>query len=479
MSQSLPQVIQGGMGVGISNWRLARAVSLYGQLGVVSGTGVDVLFARQLQDGDRGGELRRAASAFPIPGIAQRVVDHYFLPGGRGPTAPYRAVPMYSHRTGAERQQLSMVAAFVEVFLAKEGHDRPVGMNLLTKVQLPTLPTLYGAMLAGVDVVIMGAGIPREIPGALDRLAGHDRAALRLEMIGARGAAPEMLEFDPRDHWPDRTLPAHQLTRPRFLAIVAADSLATMLARKANGRVDGFVVEGPRAGGHNAPPRGEPRSNERGEPLYGERDLVDLEVMRGLGVPFWLAGGVGSPMGLRSALEAGAAGIQVGTLFAFCEESGLRRDIRTQLLEAARDGRVSVRTDPRASPTGYPFKVVEVDGRPFGARDRERVCDMGYLRTIYRRPNGSIGYRCPGEPVGDYVAKGGAVEETEGRRCLCNALLANAGYGQVRAGAAVEPPLVTSGDDLETIAAFLGCRSRYTAEDVLDYLLSFAPAGAT
>ncbi len=40
MSKFLPLVIQGGMGVGVSNWRLARAVSSLGQLGVVSGAGV-------------------------------------------------------------------------------------------------------------------------------------------------------------------------------------------------------------------------------------------------------------------------------------------------------------------------------------------------------------------------------------------------------------------------------------------------------
>jgi nitronate monooxygenase len=36
VSHSLLPIIQGGMGVGISDWRLARAVSLREQLGVVS-----------------------------------------------------------------------------------------------------------------------------------------------------------------------------------------------------------------------------------------------------------------------------------------------------------------------------------------------------------------------------------------------------------------------------------------------------------
>jgi len=36
-----PRIIQGGMGIAVSDWRLARAVSRLGQLGVVSGTAID------------------------------------------------------------------------------------------------------------------------------------------------------------------------------------------------------------------------------------------------------------------------------------------------------------------------------------------------------------------------------------------------------------------------------------------------------
>jgi NAD(P)H-dependent flavin oxidoreductase YrpB (nitropropane dioxygenase family) len=56
-------------------------------------------------------------------------------------------------------------------------------------------------------------------------------------------------------------------------------------------------------------------------PVYGERDVVDSAKMREIGLPFWLAGGIGSPDGLDAAIAAGSAGIQVGTLFAYCEES--------------------------------------------------------------------------------------------------------------------------------------------------------------
>ena len=96
------------------------------------------------------------------------------------------------------------------------------------------------------------------------------------------------------------------------------------MLKKADGKVDGFVIEGFTAGGHNAPPRGRLQLNERGEAICGERDTVDLAKMRALGLPFWLAGGYGSPEKLAEAIHAGASGVQVGTAFAFCEESGLK-----------------------------------------------------------------------------------------------------------------------------------------------------------
>lgn len=466
-NSSLPRIIQGGMGVGISDWRLARAVSLRGELGVVSGTALDTVMVRRLQDGDAGGHMRRAIEAFPMPSVGADVLRLYFRPEGREPGMPYKMLPVYKQVMSRARQLVTVLAAFVEVHLAKEGHPGLVGMNLLTKVQIPTLPSLYGAMLAGVDVILMGAGIPRDIPAALDHLAQHQATSLRFEVDGLPPGREEHLTLDPLAFW---TTTPPELRRPLFLAIIASNSLATMLARKASGRIDGFVIEGPTAGGHNAPPRGEPRFNELGEPLYGERDVVDLTKLAELGLPFWLAGGAGRKGRLQEALAAGAAGIQVGTLFAYCDESGLAEDLKRSVLAHAARGEVTVTTDPRASPTGYPFKVVHWPGDPSACVGRERVCDLGGLRQAYWTPEGRIGFRCSAEPVAAFVRKGGELEDTVGRRCLCNALTADLGLGQVRADGHVEPPLVTSGDDLETIGEFLAGRSRYSAGDVLDFL---------
>lgn len=471
---ALPSIIQGGMGIAVSNWRLARIVSSAGQLGVVSGTGLDTVLVRRLQDGDRDGSIRRALEHFPIPGVANDIVRRYFRRGGRAPGEPYRVLPMYKRAVSAMRERLTMAANFVEVFLAKEGHRGQVGINLLTKVQMPNLASLYGAMLAGVDVVLMGAGIPREIPGALDAFACGEKAALRFEVEGQPADAPLSLTFDPGDHCAGVRL----LPRPRFYAIVAAHTLAATLARKATGQVDGFVVEGSTAGGHNAPPRGALQLNARGEPHYGARDLADLSAMRELGVPFWLAGGVGSPEGLREARRQGAAGIQVGTAFAFSDESGFAPEIKRSVLQDLANGTVGIFTDPRASPTGFPFKIVESPSLVQQAASRQRVCDLGYLRTASRRADGRIIYRCAAAPVAEFIAAGGTEEETVGRRCLCNGLAAAVGLAQTRADGTLEAPLVTSGEAIAQLAPLARGRASYTANDVLSYLLSEEPSVA-
>jgi NAD(P)H-dependent flavin oxidoreductase YrpB (nitropropane dioxygenase family) len=314
----------------------------------------------------------------------------------------------------------------------------------------------------------MGAGIPREIPGVLDNLANHDAVAIKFDVEGLGAGETEYLRFDPREHW----TPTDSLYRPRFLAIISANSLAMTLARKATGRVDGFIIEAPTAGGHNAPPRGDLKLNDRGDPIYGDRDLVDLDKMMALGLPFWLAGGAGSPERLQAAQAAGAVGIQVGTLFAYCEESGFTSALKDQVRRGVMRGDVNVRTDPRASPTGYPFKIVEIAGVNSRAEGRTRCCDLGYLRTAYKEESGRLGYRCAAEPIDTYVKRGGTVEDTDGRKCLCNGLFANIGHAQVRDGGIEELPIITSGDELACLGSFFEKRSDYTAGDVIDHLLS-------
>ena len=466
------QIIQGGMGVAISDWRLARAVSAARQLGVVSGTGIGYVMAARLANGDPGGHVRHALARFPDQEAVRRVLRDFLGTQDRPPRRPRS--PMWSPTPPRRLVELTVLATFVEISLAKEGHGNPVGMNLLEKVQMPTMATLYGAMLAGVDVVIMGAGIPRQIPGILDRLTLHRPVTYRLDISGAADDGL-VIRFDPADIFPGIVRRTGALARPLFLPIVSSTVLARSLLRHSSGNIDGFVVEAPVAGGHNAPPRGPLRLDQSGEPVYGPKDWVDPERMAALGLPFWLAGGEDTPERLERAKAVGAAGVQVGTAFAYCEESGMDPELKRRVLDATMTGGAAVRTDASVSPTGYPFKLVQIAGTlsdPAMYRDRPRLCDVGMLRHVVRCQDGSIVLRCPAEPADRYVAKGGRLEDTAEAMCLCNALLATAGFANRRADGFVEPPLVTSGDGLVRIGRFLRPgRLSYSAADVLAYLL--------
>jgi len=466
------KIIQGGMGVGVSNWKLAQTVSNAGQLGVVSGTALDQMLARRLQDGDEGGHMRRGIDAFPFPVMAKRVWDAYFIPGGKPERTPYRPVPLLAKDNPRDLEELCIVSNFVEVYLAREGHTNRVGINYLEKIQAALLPCIYGAMLADVGYVLMGAGIPLKIPGVLDRFALHQPAAYNLHVTGAIEGDDTMMRFDPADFIEGNTTP---LKRPKFLAIVSSNTLAITMLRKANGKVDGLIIETRTAGGHNAPPRGKLQLSRSGEPIYGERDDIDLKKLRELGAPFWLAGGYGRPEKLREAIAQGANGVQVGTAFEFASESGLRDDYRQALIGKVIAGSASVFTDPLASPTGFPFKVARLENT-YSEEDliasRPRICNLGFLREAYRTAEGEIDYRCPSEPLSLYVSKGGDPQDTVGRKCICNGLLANVGFPQVLNGDRTELGIVTAGDDIETVLQFLPPnQARYSAVDVIAEVL--------
>lgn len=465
-----PPIIQGGMGVAVSGWRLARQVSRAGQLGVVSGTAMDAVLSRVLQDGDPGGHYRRAMDAFPSPAMAQRVLDKYFVDGGKAEGAPYKPMPKLSLELSPAAQELAVVGNFAEVWLAKDGHDGVVGVNCLEKVQMATPTALFGAMLAGVDYVLMGAGIPREIPALLRALAEGAPGRVSVDVVG--GKLRHYAEVDPAAILGAELPP---LTRPDFLAIISVDQLASYLYRDPEIRPDGFVVERPPAGGHSAPPRGKMQLDEHGDPVYGARDEARLEAMAAIGLPFWMAGAYSTPAMVAEARAAGAVGVQVGTLFALSDESGLSGGPKEQLRDRLRSGELAVRNDPRASPTGFPFKVADLEGTMSEQtvyEERPRLCDLSYLRQPFEREDGVVGYRCASEPVHMYLKKGGAEADTVDRKCLCNGLMANIGLGQHRKDGYVEDMIVTLGQDLVGASELIERHPQgWSATQALDYLL--------
>lgn len=459
------------MGIGVSDWRLARTVSSCGQLGVVSGTGIDIVIARRLQRGDPGGHVRRALSHFPVPEIAQRVIDRYFREGDAATARNFKLVPAYTLYVNKDLYELAVCANFVEVWLAREGHDGLIGINYLEKIQLGHLPALYGAMIAGVDYVLMGAGIPLQIPGAIDKLSLHEKASYKVTVENSAPDKSYSVHFDPATILPNPTAP---LKRPNFLPIVSSVTLANLMATKASGAINGFVIEGAIAGGHNAPPRGKLRLNENNEPVYGERDIVDLAQIREIGLPFWLAGGYASPEKIAEAIATGATGVQLGSIFALSRDSGLRTEFKRQIIRRAFQNDLEVRTDALASPSGFPFKVVTLDdtlSEHGNYNARPRICDVTRLRHPYVREDGAVAFRCPAEPVADYLKKGGKQEETEGRKCLCNSLLSAIDLPQHQKYGYTEQPLITLGQDVSFLPSMIEDENgEYGAADAIDYL---------
>jgi NAD(P)H-dependent flavin oxidoreductase YrpB (nitropropane dioxygenase family) len=469
MSEHLPVIIQGGMGIAVSNWELAKTVSLKGQLGVVSGTAIDNVMARRLQDGDKSGNTRRALAAFPNQEIVQKILAKYFIDGGKAPETPYVMVPKITLDQKRDAQEILIVANFVEVWLAKEGHDGLVGINFLHKIQMTTAASVLGAMLAGVDYIIMGAGIPRELPKLIRQISKLEVGSVPVDVIGGPAA---QTTINPLDFVPAGT----KIKKPKFLAIISVDVLGTYLARDEETRPDGFIIEHNSAGGHNAPPRGKWEFDANGEPIYGPKDIADIEKMKNLDLPFWLAGTYGSPERVKAALNQGAAGVQVGTLFAISNHSGFSGKTRKQLLDKLKSDTLEIKTDVKASPTSFPIKIAKLEGHTStseGFAARPKLCDLGYLREPAISETGRTIYRCPSEPDDQFIKKGGAVEDIDGRKCLCNGLMANIGLPQVRKDGYVEAPIVTLGSDIEGAKVLLKSHpDGYGADEAVNWLLS-------
>lgn len=458
------------MGIGVSNWKLAREVARQGEVGVVSGTCIDTVMIRELQDGDPHGR-REVLRQYPDREIAEEVIDQFYIEGGKNQNEPYDLLPIHQFHPTIRSQKILSLATFSEVRMAQAGHDGSIGINLMAELKRYTLPCIYGATLAGVTAIFIGAGIPLEEAKQIPRLAKGRQAQLRLNVEENQTNQSEQTyhyTLDPADLFSSPPT----CSTPDFYPIVSTDALARILDRKlSDDLISGWVLERPAAGGHNAPPRNK-EYTEKGNPIYDEKDVPDLDRFRSLDAPFYLAGGYGHPEKLREALDLGADGVQVGSLFSLTEESGYAGEDTRQLIKAIHEDRVTITQDGQISPTGFPFNVIEQDGEPSArekAEERNRICDLGYLRTPFIDKNGKVRGRCPAEPVENYVRKGGEKTKTKNRACLCNALLANIDLAQQRKNGP-EPQIFTGGKQLENLPLGSKDSPSYTAEDVIEYL---------
>lgn len=323
-------IVQGGMGIGVSLHPLACAVAIAGGLGLLSSVCLD------------------------------RIV---------------------SERVGHEVDTREAVRR--EVASAKAGGGL-AGINIMVALQRDYESAVRGAIDAGADAIVSGAGLPLSLPAikppgdtALIPIVSSARA---LDLICRR--------------W----------ERQRY-------------------RPDAVVLEGPLAGGH----------------LGFRADQVDLEentlerllppvkeVAQAHGdFPVIVAGGIYTHEDIRRFLALGADGVQMGTRFLATDESSAS-DAYKQAVLRARPEDILVANDP-GSPCGLPFRVLRESPMYQSALARRRPpkCDKGYV--LGKDAQGRF-TRCP------------AKEDNEHSFCICNGLRSAAGYDTAK-----EEPLYTAG----------------------------------
>jgi NAD(P)H-dependent flavin oxidoreductase YrpB (nitropropane dioxygenase family) len=454
----MPRLIQAGMGVRVSSCTLANTTSRLGALGVVSAVGLRHIVIEEIRQGRE--DVIAVAKTFPLGSYVDAIMQ--FAPGGAKHRRPAPLDDPDPVR-GDLPKRLSVIAAYVEVIRAKQGHRGKVGNNVMWKCALTVLPSIYGAMLAGVDSLLCGAGVPMELPDIVRRIrAGQDLEYKPLHGTGTN-ATLTIAQDDPAALFAETELPKMM---PILSNFAFPRRIVDIWAREMDGaRPFAFILENHEAGGHNAPPRNKSE--------FGELDDIDsyFDRVHALGVPIYVAGAFpsgGSRSDLLYWMSRGAYGVQVGSRFALCDESGMRRDLKDAVIEQNARGEEHLVTHARVSPTGYPFKYREIPGTlsdPAVHAERKRLCNKGYLLQGHYedRPDGTIRetYICPAMPEKQYRRLGGTDEEMDDRVCLCNTLLAAVGLAPVD-----EPPLVTLGQSGSL------CTERRTAREVIEDILT-------
>ncbi len=323
-------IIQGGMGVGVSLSPLASAVAREGGVGIVSSACLDRLASK---------------------------------------------------RTG--RRLNTYEAAYEEVSLAKASGGIS-GINIMVALVRDYENSVRGALDAGADVIISGAGLPLGLPAIQQ----------------------------PKD--------------TALIPIVSSARALDLICKKwerLGYRPDAVVLEGPLAGGH----------------LGFKIDQIDLEsnrlenlfppvkeMARKYGdMPVIVAGGIYTHEDVRKFLKMGADGVQMGTRFLATEESSASQEYKNAVIQAKEED-IVVASKP-GSPCGLPFRVIKQSPMYVSAMQRLRKpkCDKGYV--LLKDDEGKF-TRCP------------AKESNENCFCICNGLLSSAGYNRDK-----EEPLYTVG----------------------------------
>ncbi len=329
-------IVQGGMGVGVSLHPLASAVAKEGGLGIVSSACLDRLVSK---------------------------------------------------RTG--KKVNTYEAAYEEVSRAKASGGL-AGINIMGALVRDFNDSVKGALDAGADAIISGAGLPVTLPAIQP----------------------------PKD--------------TALIPIVSSARALDIICRKwekLGYRPDAVVLEGPLAGGH----------------LGFKIDQIDTEAnkletlfppvkdmaMKYGDFPVIVAGGIYTHADIVGFLKMGADGVQMGTRFLATEESSASAEYKRAVVHAQEED-ILVAYDP-GSPCGMPFRVIKQSPMFVSALEHTRSpkCDKGYVLLKDKEGKFTV---CPAKVSNAH------------HFCICNGLLSSAGYN-----CDTEEPLYTVGTNASRI----------------------------
>jgi len=311
-------IIQGGMGVGVSLHPLAKAVAQEGGLGIISSACID------------------------------RIV---------------------SKRTGKKKNTYESVYEEISLSKAKGGFS---GINIMAALGRDYNASVKGAIDAGADAIISGAGLPLNLPAIQP----------------------------PKD--------------TALIPIVSSARALDIICKKwgkLGYRPDAVVLEGPLAGGHLGfrIDQVDLDSNKLENLLPSVKDMAT----KCGDMPVIVAGGIYTYSDILKFMDMGADGVQMGTRFLATEESSATEEYKRAVIRAKEED-IVVAHRP-GSPCGLPFRVIKQSPMYVSSLQHKRTpkCDKGYVLMKDAEGNYTI---CP------------AKENNENYFCICNGLLSSAGY---------------------------------------------------
>ena len=403
-----PAIIQGGMGVAVSGWRLAREVSLRRAPRRRVGHR-DGCRARPPPAGRRRGRPL-PPGAGPLP-ESRRWPARAWTPtscqGGQSADRPYRRCPSCTPDRPRAPAELAVVAQ-LRRGLARQGRPRRPRRHQLPREDPDRrrLPPLLRRDARRRRLRAHGRRHPargaRRARRARGRRGGDASRSTSPAGDGRRGIVESTRA----------TCLAHDLPplrRPSSSPSSRSTAGAIPGTRDPRDPPDGFVVEGPPAGGHNAPPRGQPAAQRaRRAGLRRRATWSTSTKMRAR--PAVLDGRrVRHPRaGRRRPSRPARPACRSAPRSPSAQESGLTR-CRPRPRARPPAGR---RPHRAHRPAGLPDRLPVQGGRSSrarcqpgrGLRGAPRLCDLGYLRQPYERAERhGWAIRCAGEPVHTYL----------------------------------------------------------------------------